>query len=81
MVNEIEEITRKLRKKRKDSKYPSQPLDIIKKVEGGLKITEINLSFGNVFSLTAKFALAGIIISIILYFIMQSSLFGLLQLN
>jgi len=74
MVNEIEEISRKLRKKRKDSKNPS-------KVEGGLKITEINLSFGNVFSLTAKFALAGIIIGIILYFIMQSSLFGLLQLN
>ena len=74
MVNEIEEISRRLRKKREDSKNPS-------KVEGGLKITEINLSFGNVFSLTAKFALAGIIIGIILYFIMQSSLFGLLQLN
>ncbi|MBR51296.1 MAG: hypothetical protein CMD58_02145 [Gammaproteobacteria bacterium] len=74
MVNEIEEISRRLRKKREDSKNPS-------KVENGLKITEINLSFGNVFSLTAKFALAGIIIGIILYFIMQSSLFGLLQLN
>ena len=74
MVNEIEEISRRLRKKREDSKNPS-------KVETGLKITEINLSFGNVFSLTAKFALAGIIIGIILYFIMQSSLFGLLQLN
>ena len=74
MVNEIEEISRRLRKKREDSKNPS-------KVENGLKITEINLSFGNVFSLTAKFALAGIIIGIILYFIMQSSLFGLLQLQ
>ena len=74
MVNEIEEISRRLRKKREDSKNPS-------KVENGLKITEINLSFGNVFSLTAKFALAGIIIGIILYFIMQSSLFGLLKLN
>ena len=69
MVNEIEEISRKLRKKRKDSKNPS-------KVEGGLKITEINLSFGNVFSLTAKFALAGIIIGIILYL-----LFGLLKMQ
>ena len=74
MVNEIEEISRRLRKKREDSKNPS-------KVENGLKITEINLSFGNVFSLTAKFALAGIIIGIILYFIMQSLLFGLLKLN
>ena len=74
MVNEIEEISRRLRKKREDSKNPS-------KIDNGLKITEINLSFGNVFSLTAKFALAGIIIGIILYFIMQSSLFGLLQLN
>ena len=74
MVNEIEEISRRLRKKRENSKNPS-------KVENGLKITEINLSFGNVFSLTAKFALASIIIGIILYYIMQSSLFGLLQLN
>ena len=50
MVNEIEEISRRLRKKREDSKNPS-------KVENGLKITEINLSFGNVFSLTANLLL------------------------
>ena len=62
MNKEVDEIRGRLRKRREDLKNPI-------KIKNEIKITEINLSFNNILVLTAKFALASILIGLSLYII------------
>lgn len=62
MNKEVDEIIGRLRKRREDLKNPI-------KIKNEIKITEINLSFNNILVLTAKFALASILIGLSLYII------------
>ena len=62
MNKEVEEIRGRLRKGIEDLKNPI-------KTKNEIKITEINLSFNNILVLTAKFALASILIGLSLYII------------
>ena len=62
MNKEVDEVRGRLRKGREDLKNPI-------KIKNEIKITEINLSFNNILVLTAKFALASILIGLLLYII------------
>ena len=72
MNKEVEKIRTRMRKRLNQSKSTTMSDD-------NIRITEIDLPFRNILLLTAKFALAGILvgISILVFLLIFSSLFGL----
>ena len=72
MNKEVEKIRTRMRKRLNQSKSTTISDD-------NIRITEIDLHFRNILLLTAKFALAGILvgISIFVFLLIFSSLFGL----
>tara|TARA_Y100000816_G_scaffold261302_1_gene218189 strand:+ start:300 stop:527 length:228 start_codon:yes stop_codon:yes gene_type:complete len=72
MNKEVEKIRTRMRKRLNQSKSTTMSDD-------NIRITEIDLPFRNILLLTAKFALAGILvsISILVFLLILSSLFGL----
>ena len=72
MNKEVEKIRTRMRKRLNQSKSTTMSDD-------NIRITEIDLPFRNILLLTAKFALAGILvgISIFVFLLIFSSLFGL----
>ena len=72
MNKEVEKIRTRMRKRLNQSKSTTMSDD-------NIRITEIDLPLRNILLLTAKFALAGILvgISILVFLLIFSSLFGL----